>query len=333
MAKKEFITFGIDKLEENMFTNISCGVGLKPEGGLYAYPLIDDGKYLSPFEKWCDEEFINRGMLRSGIKYNISSSASIYVVNGWADLHNLLQKFPLLKTIEGVEGMEQKIVADVGIDYAEVAKKYDAIYLSPKGVVNTDLKNKHIIDVREEKLLKKEERRYQTEPIEINTSGWEVSCYCIFNPKIIQNIVRFKNPNLHLLDENETFDEMMKELNRGTKKEDLFKIFKNCYMGNQTIDKLIDGVVDTKKVEKRFHSLMNRLKGLLEVQINGSISLDSEIEATAKNIYSLTLEKEGFEEFQTQLKKALETGILGDIRGKAQDVTEAIADAMLDDFI
>ena len=115
---KEYVTFGINSIDELNFTHIDCEAGLKPIGGIFAYEYDRNGKYISQYERWCEEEFINRGDLRKCIKYTISQKASIYIVNGWGDFHEILKKFPKFKTIDTKEG---KVITDICIDYDKFA--------------------------------------------------------------------------------------------------------------------------------------------------------------------------------------------------------------------
>jgi hypothetical protein len=332
---RQYVAFGIQDIDNQMFQNIESGYNLKPENGLFAYDFIRDDKTISPYESWCEKEKCDRGSLREGVIFTIQTGAKVYKIDSWGDLHNLIKKCPLVKTIDG---LDNKKVVDIGVDFKKAATKYDVISFTYKGNANTLLSENHEVNVISEKLLKGIERTYEVDGnIKLNTSSWEIPCIVVFNPNVIENVKKFKNPNIHHLDENEIFDEIVKEFKRGTKEEDIIKILSKYCNDDVNINEIIDKVKKTEQIEKKHNDLVDRLEGLITVQLTGDINLEDEIDATVKKIYDLSLKpnNETFEDFNKYVCTALRSGIMGIeySEGKAQDTEEAMLDAFGDFFM
>lgn len=312
---KEYVTFGISSIDELNFTHIDCEAGLKPIGGIFAYEYDQNGKYISQYERWCEEEFINRGDLRKCIKYTISQRASIYIVNGWGDFHEILKKFPKFKTVDTKEG---KVITDICIDYDKFAKKYDGIEFTNKGIVNTDIEDKHLIDVGTSGILRKEKNSdYIVKGlIEVNTSGWVVPCRCIFNPNVIENVTVIKNRNIHMLDDNETFDELSKEIDKKRSNEELMDFLLKYYNGGKESQEFINLVKQLKKNDKKYDSLIERIKGLLVVQeqMAGSIDFRKDIDKAIEGLHKISAPEDDFDEFYDHLQEILKAERISQVK-------------------
>ena len=325
---KQYISFGLKEIKPEIFENIGTGSNLKPIGGLFAYDYAPNNNSNSPYEEWCEKEGLDRGSLREGIIFTIAPDARLYVVNSWADMHVLIKKFPVIRTVEGVSG---KKITGIDIDFASMAQKYDGIKFTYKGTANTTLREEHEIDVLAEGIIKgKDKREYEIDGnIKLDTSNWEMPCIVIFNPRIIKEIETFDNPIIHPLDYNEMYDEILKEIKNGKKQEEIDIELQYLGQDNVIVSAIYDIVVDAEKKEKKHTDLLERLEGLISVQLTGNINLQDDIDLTVQKIYDISLKNESFEKFSKYVCASLRSGILGIgyNQGEIEDEMDIISNA------
>lgn len=331
VKRKKYVSFGISSIDEDTFRTIGNDSLLKPSGCLYGYQYTSNKGYISRFEEWCDTELVNRGSLRKCIMYNLSDDANIKEINSWADIHELIKQYPLIKTAKYVEkGAEIDMVVGAGIDYAKLSKDYDVLEFTEKVVTNTDLPDKHYIDVTTSKIIPEANAdKYKANGlIKLDCDACEVACICIFNPNVIKNVSIIRTNKTHLLDENEMFDEISKEMDAGISTEKVIQILNEYYCGKMPIKDLIAMVETSRKDNDRFNDLLDRIDGLLKVQIAGNIDLEPDIRAAVEKAYKMVPEQDNFEFFQKCIRNTLETNILGSAETvKKPDIMDEMAEA------
>lgn len=304
---KRYISFGSGSIKQEMFKDIGTS-NLKPTNGLFGYDYLPKSDSNSPYEEWCEKEGLDRGSLRTGMIFTVKENASIYTINTWADLHKLITKFPIIRTIQGVSG--EKVVG-IDINYAEVAKKYDGIRFTYNGVANTTLMEEHEIDLQQEKSLRSYVRKYDIDGnIKLDTSNWEIPGIVIFNPDVIESAREFHNPVIHLLDYNEMYDEVLKEIKNGKTQEQIDIELQAYGQDDVTVSEVYDTVVIAEKKEEKHSDLLDRLSGLISLQMSGELNVDKDIDLTVRGIYEISPKSEEFDKFSKYVCTSLRTGIL-----------------------
>lgn len=334
LKKQRFIAFGITSISEADFEPKGCSSGMKPDGGLCAYqyfPERKSGKFISPYERWCEEEEAGLGDLRNGTAFRIRHDADVVFINTWGDLYELIRKFPYLKTVK--IGNTEKAV-DAGIDYTAFAAVHDALYITNIGMVQTDIDEKREIDLKINRILRGKYAAVEApQTICLNTSGFEVPCICIFNPNIITGAEYIENPNIHQLDRNEAFDEAAKELARGKTDDDIVCILSK-YFQKEGIQDLVQEVRKIKKDEKRFRSLIDYIMDLMKINGKNGIILDDDIYAAVENALKIISDKKDVdkslhEQFCSQLESVIKTMEIADRRSvqNAKSSVDIMAEA------
>lgn len=325
---KTYIAYGVKEVDTSVFGTIGAGIGLKPIGGLCGYEYIK-GEYSSAYEQWCEEEKIDRGSLRYGITFHIDTDKKprIRTVAGWADLHSMLSKFPLISTVDDEDG--RKSIVDISIDYEKARAKYDIIEFTFPGIANTSLEEKHVVDLVCDKILQGEQKEYLAPRLyEINTCGWECPCICILNEGYVKDVEFVRNGRDYEMNQNEVYDEVKKEMDSGAGSDEIVSELMPYCHDREMLLELINDIKDTKKNDIRFQKMITSLEALLGFgQPN---ALKDEITSTTKEIYNMSPMKREFDEFSSILSNIL-TGKVekGELRqGKAQAIEESMLNAL-----
>lgn len=139
----KYITIG-KFIDKRFFCDSMHSYGInKPVGGLWASPYTPNEKYLS---SWHEFEINEMSVVNSiASTFNLKENSKVYTINTLDDLLNL----PTIKKHDFYKSSE--------LDFEEIRKQYDAIFLSEQGQWET---------------------RFSSP---ISLYGWDVECILILN--------------------------------------------------------------------------------------------------------------------------------------------------------
>lgn len=167
----KFISFGLDKLDKNKFDNISNSLVRmnKPDGGLWLSPKLEDGKYISSWERWCKENRALYLLSNNYISIDLRADARIFVIDSYECFKEMIE-------IYGEKDIDYFMFKTfVSPDFENVSKRYDGIYLTEKGFNETHMPIQR--DFR------------------FNLYGWDCSSLLLFNIDCIESYESFKYGN------------------------------------------------------------------------------------------------------------------------------------------
>lgn len=329
LKEKQFIVFGISSLQEAEFGAHAYNSGIKPAGGLCAYEYMPNAanNYVSEYERNCVEKESGLGDLRNGIIFHVLKDAKILYMNTWADIIEIMRNFPLPKGTE-IDG--SMCLVDIGIDYRSIQNEFDAVYFSHESLVSTNNGGKREIDAESHHLLTGETRDWQVNgKISIDTSGFDAPCLCIFNKLIITDIKPFQNKTIYEISRNEAYDEIVKELQRGSTKEEAAAILKKYYESSDLAE-FIAYVEKTEKDSKKFHELVSHINGLIQAEASvPGLSLSDDIEHFMEKAYHMVYPDEktdskSFIGFKNQIQSAFHINTDSDKKQKKTGESESV---------
>lgn len=130
---KQWLCLGKTQILENIFDPIQNrpdGI-LKPFGGLWISPYTPNEEYMSPWHEWCEQEkFMTSD---EGSIITLHNNLKVYIINSQIDLMSLIDEIGEYKPFPDFDIMWKTI------NFEEVAKRYDLIYLTQKGINQTRL--------------------------------------------------------------------------------------------------------------------------------------------------------------------------------------------------
>lgn len=329
-----YITFGVDSPDKLVFSELGCGAGLKPYGGIYAYKEPEES---GNFIGWCKTEKADREQLRTGLKFSIKEDARIYTINSWADIQELLRKYPIFRT---VKKDSSEIIVDIQIDYGKMSGDYDVISLSHEGFANTPLKESRLIDIVSADILPVElQHRYEIDRLlEINTSGWEVACSYIFRKEVMENIMKYSLKKKFKMEPEELFDAATKELSYKKTDEEIIQSLKGFFNDKNELLEIIKNAKKSKKNSEQFNSLMTHLKGFLLLQNKCGDDKNKDrkedyqpfINKTAEALYQMSVNYDGFDGFKDYICKAISSVAEKPSEPKSKEGTSHLDDDIMD---
>lgn len=300
----KFITFGIMPDEEIKFSEIGCGTGLKPYGGICGY---ERGTKAGDYRVFCEKNNSCTHLLY-GIMYSIKPDARIYTINSWADIEILFRKYPKLVTVKKDGKLH---IIDLEINYKAMSKDYDIIDFTTYAISNTSLSEAKKIDLYTSGIIQMEQKdKYSLNRlIEVNTSGWESACIYIFRRDVICNIEPYQWKTALKVNSQDALDEIMKELLQDNDIKKLCNLLNNALKDGK-LDELVNEAKKAKYDIDKFHRLLDYLEGMIVLRDKmGSMEFhdyDAVIENTAKELYKMSVMDDSFESFKEYLLKVLE---------------------------
>lgn len=125
-----------EKFNKKDFNKIKNWSGwTKPIGGLWCCPLIEEGPYLSAWHKcmsYLDQSTYERkyhgyNPYDKVMLFNVKMLTRFYVINNLEDAQRLINNYGYFA---------HKKSSDKSINFEKLSKDYDAMYLTPKGLVD-----------------------------------------------------------------------------------------------------------------------------------------------------------------------------------------------------
>lgn len=162
-----FVSYGLGEYDPNCFKDIKNRMINKPIGGLWSSPKISDYGWVD----FCrSHDFVLPEGFDSGFEFQLNPSSKVYVIDNFYDLIKIPYKILSLDT---------RIKY---IDYEEMAKKYDAIWLTVGGERDTRLPSFHNL--------------YDFDLTSIDLYGWDCETLLILRKECITNIKNIDKQNL-----------------------------------------------------------------------------------------------------------------------------------------
>lgn len=126
--KYKYLTLGIKDINRESWDEIKNEAFVKPFGGLWASPYIENGKFKS---KW--HEFASYGLPNTiynyGVLFNLKKNAKVYIIDTYEDFSNLLKDNKQSTELDELFNSPRFSF----LDFEKLAKTYDAIFLTSKG--------------------------------------------------------------------------------------------------------------------------------------------------------------------------------------------------------
>ena len=165
MSEEVFITYGLGNFDYDKFEPIkNCKFNIKPKGGLWCSPKNSQFGW----KDWCEaEEFCKNNGLKNYFEFNLKDSSRIYKIDCFYDL--TLIPYKIIDPIYSSLSFSQNF-----IDYEEMAKHYDAIWLTAEGQWETRLPEMNGL--------------FDIDGHNINLYGWDCESLLILNKDIIINV-------------------------------------------------------------------------------------------------------------------------------------------------
>lgn len=128
----KYLTLGITNINKQYWQDIRNRTFVKPFGGLWASPYIEQGKYKSQWHEFTSEEFHDKSY-NYGVIFNLKHNANIYVINSYEDFSNLLKDNKLSTEFDTLFSSDRFSF----LDFEKLSHIYDAILLTAKGEIET----------------------------------------------------------------------------------------------------------------------------------------------------------------------------------------------------
>lgn len=168
-----FVSYGLGEYDPNRFDIIkNCKYNIKPVGGLWTSPK--DSEY--GWKYFCESEnFCKTGGFDNGFEFQLKTDSNIYIIDSFYDLIKVPYKLkdPLYSGMRFNQNF---------IDYEEMAKEYDAIWLTAEGQWETRLPDM--------------EGLYDFDGHSINLYGWDCESLLILRKECIINVRNINKENL-----------------------------------------------------------------------------------------------------------------------------------------
>lgn len=129
---QQWISLGKSTLHKNMFKpieNIPCF--LKPKGGLWISPYTPARRFKCDWQRWCTEE--NFGNYNEGVLLTLPNNTRVYTIDSQKDL------IAFTLEVGTNKNQDERFTFWKCIDYEKASEKYDLIYLTEKGEIETRL--------------------------------------------------------------------------------------------------------------------------------------------------------------------------------------------------
>lgn len=170
MIEEKFITYGLGNFDPEKFEPIkNTKYNIKPKGGLWSSPK--NSKF--GWKDWCEaERYYKNSGLRNYFEFNLDKSSRVYIIDNFFDLTLIPYKIidPLYSSLSFGQNF---------IDYEEMTKDYDAIWLTAKGQWETR--------------LPESDGLFDIDGHSISLYGWDCESLLILNKDIIVNVEYFEN--------------------------------------------------------------------------------------------------------------------------------------------
>lgn len=145
----EFIHYGHDKFDKNLFIPIINVDFVKPVGGLWASPINSRCSW----KDWCVSKDFHLPSLNRSFRFKLKNGSRIFVIGDKKSLYFL----PIYK-----DSYVLGSIYNLSLDFELISKSYDALWLTDKGKKATD------------------------NPMEyLNLCGWDCESLLVLNPNII----------------------------------------------------------------------------------------------------------------------------------------------------
>ncbi len=168
-----FISYGLGEYDPDKFNIIENNkYNIKPSGGLWSSPKISEYGWIN----FCiDENYYKSGGFRTGFEFQLKPDSKIYIIDSFYDLIKVPYKLkdPLYSGMSFNQNF---------IDYEEMAKEYDAIWLTAEGQYETRLPEMNGL--------------YDFDGHIINLYGWDCESLLILRKECIINIKNINKEDL-----------------------------------------------------------------------------------------------------------------------------------------
>lgn len=179
---KLWLHIGNTHLFKEQFKPIRNQIGLmKPIGGIWASPFIFGDKYYSDWERFSESVWENDEK-KEGTLITLRKNARIYTIDTKEDIIRLIDE---IGEIENPLSSVFPLLFSKQIDFEKMSSRYDAIYLTKSGLMNT-------------------KRNFSQE--QFNLYGWDCECCLILNYDIIlrQTGIVLEKPSKRIYDKKTT---------------------------------------------------------------------------------------------------------------------------------
>lgn len=120
----EYFTMGIKSIDKYNFNSPKNRNFIKPDGGLWSSPYIENGIFKSNWHEWCFENMNNK-LFNYGVVFTLKENSNIFIVNSNEDIKKLFKEYEYKNN--------NKYDFIKVLDYEKIAKDYDGIHLTSKG--------------------------------------------------------------------------------------------------------------------------------------------------------------------------------------------------------
>ena len=145
----EFIHYGHDKFDKDLFVPIRNVGFVKPVGGLWASPINSNYGW----KDWCLSEEFHISLLDRSFRFSLNKAAKVYTIDNRKQLYSL--------PIDHNKSYKIDLSIRPFLDFELISKRYDAIWLTIDGE-------------RDTRCLRP-----------LNLYGWDVESLLVLNPNII----------------------------------------------------------------------------------------------------------------------------------------------------
>lgn len=126
--KYKYLTLGIKDINRESWDEIKNEAFVKPFGGLWASPYIENGKFKSKWHEFCINILPNREY-NYGVLFNLKKNAKVYTIDTYEDFSNLLKDNKQSTELDKLFNSPRFSF----LDFEKLSHKYDAIFLTDKG--------------------------------------------------------------------------------------------------------------------------------------------------------------------------------------------------------
>lgn len=167
-----FVSYGLGEYSPEKFNTIkNRKYNIKPEGGLWSSPQSSEYGW----KDFCD--FRENGF-NNGFKFQLKPDSKVYIIDSFLDLIQVPYKLkdPFYNNIKFGQNF---------IDYEEMAKEYDAIWLTVNGQWDTRLPEM--------------DGNYDIDGSSINLYGWDCESLLILRKECIINVRNIDKTDLPVI--------------------------------------------------------------------------------------------------------------------------------------
>jgi len=127
----KFVSYGLSEYNPDLFNSIkNTEYNIKPSGGLWTSPKNSDYGWID----FCrDENYFKSGGFRTGFEFQLKPNSKVYIIDTFLDLIQVPYKIKNPLYSSNISFHQNFI------DYEEMSKEYDAIWLTDNGEKDTRL--------------------------------------------------------------------------------------------------------------------------------------------------------------------------------------------------